>query len=81
MLVLGMVKVKDYGLFRPNADSGKRDTANAKKSRDFVAKAGLFPYNSGPRNDWALYSLQIYHSLPSILVKQRVCAGQKNRVF
>ena len=51
MLVLGMVKVKDYGLFRPNADSGKRDTANAKKSRDFVAKAGLFPYNSRPRND------------------------------
>jgi len=32
MLVLGMVKVKDYGLFRPNADSGKGDVGNAKKS-------------------------------------------------
>jgi len=51
MLVLGMVKVKDYGLFRPNADSGKGDAGNAKKSPDFVAKAGLFPYNFRPRND------------------------------
>ncbi len=51
MLVLEVGKVKDYGLFSPNADSGKGVAGNAKKSPDFVAKAGLFPYNSRPRND------------------------------
>jgi len=51
MLVLGMAKVKDYGLFRHNPDFGKRGDGKAKKSPDNVAKAGLFPYNSRPRKD------------------------------
>jgi len=36
-----------------------------KKTPDFVAKAGLFPYNSGPRKDQPLSKAHIKHSLPS----------------